>query len=130
MVLLDTSVLIDYFEGKENEPVKKLEQILAHGIPFGICPLVYQELLQGANTEVEFQKLRGFLSTQKFYNFQDPKRSHEEAARIFFRCRKRGITLSTVDCLIAWTAIENDLYLLHRDHDFEQMAKVINLKIF
>jgi predicted nucleic acid-binding protein len=46
-------------------------------------------------------------------------------------CRKKGITIrSTIDCLIAQTALENDLILLHEDYDFDLMAKVIPLKFF
>lgn len=47
------------------------------------------------------------------------------AAKLYFKCRKKGITIrSTIDLLIAQTAIENDLYLLHDDNDFTLIAKV------
>ena len=47
-------------------------------------------------------------------------------------CKQKGITIrSTIDLLIAETAIENDLYLLHNDNDFQLMSKVVkNLKIY
>jgi predicted nucleic acid-binding protein len=52
------------------------------------------------------------------------------AARMYFRCRKKGMTInSTVDCLIAQTAIENNSYLLHNDSDFDNIAKVAALKM-
>jgi hypothetical protein len=55
----------------------------------------------------------------------------QSAARIYFGCRKKGITInSTVDCLIARTAIENDLALLHNDADFDRMRRVAPLKVY
>lgn len=46
-------------------------------------------------------------------------------------CRKQGITIrSTIDCLIAQTAIEHDLLLLHRDNDFSAMSKIVPLKFY
>ena len=65
------------------------------------------------------------------FGLLDEKESYAAAARIYFDCRKKGITVnSTVDCLIAQTAIENDLTLLHNDADFDRMRKVALLKIY
>ena len=127
MILLDTSVLIDFLRGKHNEKTHKLKIILDQGIPFGITPIIYQELLQGALNENEFNKLKKYLGSQHFYNVLQENKSYEEAAHIFIRCRKQGFTpRSTIDLIIVQTAIENKLYLLHNDKDFEQIAKVIN----
>jgi predicted nucleic acid-binding protein len=53
------------------------------------------------------------------------------AAKIYMDCRKKGITLcSTIDCLIAETAIEHDLFILHNDNDFYAIARVAPLKIY
>jgi len=54
MILVDTSVLIDFFKGNTNEKVEKFEWILKNKIPFGITHLIYQEILQGAKDEKEF----------------------------------------------------------------------------
>jgi len=131
MVLVDTSVLIDYLQGRENEATQKLQYILDTGIPFGINSFIYQELLQGVRTEEEFRLLKQYLDTQRFYRLRDERESFAQAARIYFECRKRGITIaSTIDCLIAQTAIENELFLLHNDSDFEKMTEVVKLKFF
>jgi hypothetical protein len=55
MILVDTSVIIDYFKGNENRHVRSLDQILLNGIPCGINDFIYQELLQGSRTIEEFQ---------------------------------------------------------------------------
>jgi hypothetical protein len=55
--------------------------------------------------------------------------SEVAAARIFFECRRSGLTVrSAADCLIAQIAIENDLALLHNDRDFEAIQRVRPLK--
>ncbi len=132
MILVDTSVLISFLSGREHESTKKLEYIIKHNIPFGINNFIYQELLQGVKTEKEFNLLKDYLDTQKFYNLLKGRQSYAQAANIYFQCRRKGITIrSTIDLLIAMTAIENKLFLLHNDSDFTNIAKVINkLKIY
>ena len=132
MVLVDTSVIISYLTDNENDTVLRFQYILDNNIPFGINSFVYQEVLQGVKTEKDFDRVKRYLDTQRFYSLRDEKESFASAAKIYFKCRKKGITIgSTIDCLIAQTAIENSLLLLHNDSDFDNIAKVISgLKIF
>jgi predicted nucleic acid-binding protein len=131
MILVDTSVLIDFLRVVPGEGSRKFEAVLRQGIPFGITSFTLQEILQGAASEKEFSLLNKYLSTQRFYHLKDPVRSFAEAAQIYMKCRKKGITIrSTIDCLIAQTALEHDLLLLHNDSDFTAMAKIIPLKFF
>ena len=82
--------------------------------------------MQGAASSADFEKLAEYLGTQRFYHLQDPVESYREAARLYFRCRRAGVTVrSTVDCLISQLAIEHDLLLLHSDQDYERLAQVI-----
>ncbi len=125
MVLVDTSVLINYFKGNLNEKTNLFEEILQNNLQFGINNFIYQEILQGAATEKEFNILKEYLSSQLFYELKFNKESYENAARIYFKVRKKGITIrSTIDLLIAQTAIENNLFLLHDDKDFTNIAKI------
>lgn len=126
MILVDTSVLIDFLKGKESEKTDKLQQIIKDDIPFGINDFVYQEVLQGAKTEKEFEMLKDYLESQRFYSLKYGSKSYSNAALMFFKCRRKGITIrSTIDLLIVETAIENELYLLHDDRDFSNMAEII-----
>ncbi len=126
MILIDTSVLINYFKGVNNPKTKKFEEILETGTPFGINNFIYQEVLQGASAEKEFNLLNGYLSSQKFYELRYGTKSYENAARMYYLCRKKGITpRSTIDLLIAETAIENNLFLLHDDKDYNEIASVV-----
>ena len=131
MILADTSVLIDFLEGRETESGHRLKAVLQQGIPFGINSFIYQEVLQGAKSVKEYRLLKKYLETQLFYHPKDPVESFAKAARIYFDCRRKGVTIrSTIDCIIAQTAIEHDLFLLHNDSDYDSMARVIPLRIY
>ena len=131
MILVDTSVLIDFFKGIQNKPSLCLKDIIKQQIPFGIASVVYQELLQGAKNRKEYALLDEYLRCQRFFHPMDPIISYGKAAKIYLFCRKQGITFrSTIDCLIAQIAIEHGLLLLQNDKDFVNMAPIINLKLY
>jgi predicted nucleic acid-binding protein len=131
MILVDSSVLIGYLRGDETEAVQKFEQVIERRLPFGISPLIFTEVLQGAATEKDFDLLAEYLGGQRFYDLRAGLDSYRAAARMYFDLRRKGVPVrGTVDCLIAQTAIENDLYLLHGDADFDRIAKHVPLKIW
>jgi len=125
MYLVDTSVWVDYIKGTDTPAVEFLDSLLLMPMIVGITDLIYMEVLQGAKSVAGFKKLQKYFSTQQFYRFEDPQSSYEAAALMFFNCRRQGITVrSSIDCLIAQCALENELILLHHDKDYEQLAKV------
>ena len=132
MILVDTSVLIAYLKNQNIRSVEQFEYILEKTLPYGINTFIYQEILQGAKTDKEYNLLKEYFETIPLYYLKYGKESYEQAALINVRCREKGITISsTIALLIAETAIENDLYLLHDDNDFMNMAKVIKeLKLY
>lgn len=123
---MDTSVWIGYMRDEETEATQRFAEIARREQPFGITGVIHQEVLQGAASTAKFDYLAEYLGSQPFYHPQDPVESYGEAARIYFRCRRAGITIrSAIDCLIARVAIEHDLLLLHDDRDFEKMSAVV-----
>ena len=123
MILVDTSVLINFFKGKTSPKVELFQQVLARQIPFGISCYTYQEILQGTRDEKEWQLLKDYLSTQVIYFLPETLETYEKAAFMFFTLRRNGVTpRSTIDMLIALIAIEHNLTLLHEDRDFDTMA--------
>ena len=123
--LIDTSVWIDYFNDRDNESVIQFQNILDKKESYGICSAIYQEILQGAKSETDFEKLQSYLCTQIFYHPKDPINTYTKSAKLYFQCRRNGVTIrSTIDCLIAQISIEHDLTLLHNDNDFKNMAKI------
>ena len=126
-MLVDTSVWIDFLRGRDSEPVLRLKRALMIGAPVGLTGLIYQEILQGAETAADYETYRTYFGSQTFYHPRDPVESHAEAARLYFLCRRAGITLrSTIDCLIAQVAIEHAVPLLHKDRDFTRLSEVLS----
>ncbi|MEW6080493.1 MAG: PIN domain nuclease [Bacillota bacterium] len=123
MVLIDTSVLIGFLKGQVDEKTELFKDVLSRDIPFGISSYTYQEVLQGARNETEFNTLKEYLSTQQIYYLEPEASTFEKGARIYFDLRRKGVTpRSTIDLLIALTAIERKLVLLHNDSDFDLMS--------
>lgn len=132
MIIVDTSVLIDYLKGNQNYSVLKFDYIIESRLPYGINCFIYQEVLQGAKNEKEYKLLKEYLSSLPLYYLQNGLESYSAAAFNNMRCKKSGVTIrSTIDLLIAQTAIENNLFLLHNDNDYTNMSKIISdLKIY
>ena len=132
MILVDTSVLIGYFKDSDGAPYEKMDYVIDHDIPYGICNYVYLELLQGTRNDKEYNLLKEYLNTLPFYDLRYGKQSFENAALLYKNCRKKGITVrSTLDVIIAEIAIENNLYILHNDEDFISISKVYKrLKLY
>jgi len=131
MILVDASVLIDFLEGRPGPAVDRFVEVLDRGIPFGLSPITVLEVLQGAATENDFDALRDYLESQTIFELRGGLDSYVAAAKIFFDLRRRGKTAgSSIDCLIAQTAVEHGLHLLHNDSDFDRIAEVSALKIW
>ena len=125
MFLVDTSVWIDLLRQYDTGPVRILRSLFEQRLPYGITGIIYQEVLQGARSEMDFDKLREYLGTQCFYHPKESVGSYAEAARLYADCRRQGITIrSTIDCLIARIAIEHELTLLHSDKDYIYLAQI------
>jgi predicted nucleic acid-binding protein len=129
VIVVDTSTLISFLRGLATSSARHLRRLEQEGTPFAIPGLCCQELLQGARDEREWRLLLGHLETQELLFPLDPLAAHVEAARIFFECRRRGVTIrSSTDCLIACLALERDAVLLHEDEDFERIKVVRPLR--
>ena len=120
MLLIDTSVWIKLFRAPDDDFKQTLIEAI-DGQNYYLSRFTQTELLQGARNEKEWSELDNYLSTQDYI---DPGiHSWSHAARIYYELRRQGITVrNTIDCLIAASAIEHDLLLLHNDRDFEAIA--------
>lgn len=123
MILVDTSVWIDFVRGRKTEPVARLRITLDRGVTPCLTSLIFQEILQGADSERAFRDFSAFFSGQKFLQPFDTVASYGRAARLYFDCRRKGVTIrSTNDCVIAQIALEHDVPLLHDDRNFVHIA--------
>ncbi|MFA7241101.1 MAG: PIN domain-containing protein [Sulfuricellaceae bacterium] len=83
MYLVDTSVWIDYLQGRSGRHVEFLDGLLDNPLAAGISVGVYMEILQGARDQNAFDRLRRYFSLQRFYLFSDTRQAHEAAAQIY-----------------------------------------------
>jgi predicted nucleic acid-binding protein len=122
VILVDTSVWVEVLRDKTDRMVKVFRERTGDEI-IAFSRFTQLELLQGAKNEQEWQRLDTYLSTQ--YYLEATENTWRDAARIYFELRKNGITInSPIDCCIAQLAIETQVLLLHRDKDFERIARI------
>ena len=127
MVLVDTSVWIDFFLSKPDPHVNTLENLILNREDLCLCGIVLTEVLQGIREDSEFKRTRDLLTNLILLPMEYS--IFLRSAEIYRTLRKKGITIKKpVDCMIAAVAIENDIPLLHNDKDFIPIEKHIGLK--
>jgi predicted nucleic acid-binding protein len=129
-VVVDSSVWIDFFNKKNTSPETIiLQKLIENDKQFYICPVIYQEILQGIKDNSLFEKIKKILLQ---YNMLDIEiiEATNKAIDIYRTLRGKGITIrKSMDCLIASYVIIGDMHLLHKDNDFTEIAKEFELKI-
>jgi len=130
MVIVDTSVWIDFFNGNCNGETLKLEGLKQKRVDIFTTGLIITEILCGIKDNKMLEELKEKLLKLPFVNPCYPS-TYINSALIYRKGRKKGITIrKTIDFLIAQLAIENGLYLLHKDDDFNKIATFTELKIY
>lgn len=128
MVIVDTTVWIDYFRDVSNAAVQWLEAELERQ-RLGMIDIILCEVLQGVPDERTFDSVFAELSRCEIF----PTGGTEfavAAARNFRMLRQRGHTVRrTIDCLIATFCIREGHSLLHRDRDFDPFEKSLGLSV-
>ena len=125
MILVDTSVWIEWMR-----PVRPLE--LENEVGFDdvvVCLPIVQEVLQGIDDEALFRLAREALLS--FPMLEDPIRDSLvlEAVTLYRTARRAGYSVrSSTDCLIAACALRHDAEVVHRDRDYEHLARVSGLR--
>lgn len=128
MILVDSSVWIDYFRGTNTPQVERLDALLGQE-PLAIGDLILAEVLQGFQKDRDFQRAKGLLLGFAMVRIVDPETAIQ-AAMNHRRLRARGITVrKTIDTLIATCCIRKDLVLLHSDRDFAPFAAHLGLRV-
>ena len=127
MILVDSSVWVDYFTGKHTPAADRLDLLLGDEL-VAIGNLMLTEVLQGFRADRDYRQARKMLLSLTVLNILDTEIALKSAAN-FRALRKRGITVrKTIDAIIATYCIENGLPLLHSDKDFEPFHKHLGLK--
>ena len=117
MILADTSVWIDYFNGNDNPLTDELDSGLAQGI-IAIGDLIFLEILQGFKNDKDYNLAKSTLGTLEQYEMLGHAQALKSAEN-YRVLRKKGLTIrKTIDVIIATFCIENKLPLLFSDRDF------------
>ena len=128
MLVVDTSVWIDYFNGVENPQTDFLNTVLDK-TPIIIGDLILTEVLQGFRYDPDFEKVRRTLGKFMQENMVNLTLAVQSARNYRF-LRQKGITVrKTIDSLIATYCIENDHELLHNDSDFDGYEEHLGLRV-
>ncbi|MET0064141.1 MAG: PIN domain nuclease [Candidatus Thiodiazotropha endolucinida] len=126
MIVVDSSVWIDYFSGADTSQVEKLDQIL--GIkPVAIGDLILTEVLQGFRHDKDYKAARRVFDDVTIFDMLGMQMAIKSAENIR-ALRKKGITVrKTPDVFIATFCIEQKLPLLFSDKDFKPFVKFLGL---
>ncbi len=127
MVMVDTTVWVDFFSANSHPHVEALEKLIAEREDICLCGVILTEILQGIRDDAEFKKTRDLLTNLVFLPMSYSV--YLSSAEIYRALRRKGITIrKSVDCMIAAVAIEHKIPLLHNDKDFIPIEKHFDLK--
>jgi predicted nucleic acid-binding protein len=128
MVIIDTTVWIDYLRGVHNKETNYLDRELGRQ-RFGLTDLILCETLQGITDEKSFTRVLHNLRSFELFETGGADLAIE-AARNFRRLRQHGYTVrKTIDCLIATFCLQHGHSLLHRDRDFDHFEGLLGLTV-
>ena len=128
MLVVDTSVWVDYFNGVESPQTDFLHAIL-DTTPILIGDLILAEVLQGFRHDEDFETVRHILGKFMQESMVNPALAVQSARNYRF-LRQKGITVrKTIDSLIATFCIENGHQLLHNDGDFDGYEAHLGLRV-
>jgi predicted nucleic acid-binding protein len=128
VIVIDTSVWIDYFNGKATTETEVLDRLL--GIEsLLIGDLILAEVLQGLRSDPDFRRVLGFLGALEFREMVG-RRVALASARNYRSLRARGVTVrKTIDVIIGTFCMLNGHRLLHSDRDFDLMERHLGLEV-
>ncbi len=128
MILVDTSVWIDYFNGSDTRETSILDALLGTE-PLLIGDLILVEVLRGFRSDAELARVTGLLGLLEFRELV----GREVAIRSAFNYRSlraRGVTVrKTIDVIIGTWCILNNHQILHSDRDFDPLEKHLGLRV-
>jgi hypothetical protein len=130
VIVVDTSVWIDFFAGRDTRQVSYLWQRLdGDDEDVALTDIILTEILQGLRTDREVQRVDERLSVFEVLRLRDLS-DFRRAAALYRSARRRGVTVRrTSDCLIAAVCVREQVPLLHADNDFDHLARVTELGI-
>ncbi len=127
MILVDTSVWIEFFSSSPGLAGRALRRLIAESEPVALTGIVVAEVLQGLTRDVEV--IDRYLSQWEILESRGLE-TYRAAARIFRLARSRGITPTTIDAIITAIALENGARIFSLDQDFTLIASLVPLGLY
>ena len=128
MILVDSSVWIDYFRGTVTAQTETLDRLLGQEL-LAIGDLILTEVLEGFDNERDFSDARKILTSLTVVELGGQEIAIQ-AAKNFRALRRLGVTVrKTIDTVIATRCIESRYDLLHNDRDFDPFVKHLGLRV-
>jgi predicted nucleic acid-binding protein len=126
-VLVDSSVWIDFFGRQPGPAGQELRRLIEDAEPVVLAGVIVTEVLQGLSRDAG--PIEQFLSQWELLEPHGAA-TYIHAAEIYRLARSRGLTLTTVDVLVAALALENGTRLFSLDQDFARLARIVPLAIY
>ncbi len=128
MILVDSSVWIDYFNGHRTWQTNLLDNLLSD-VTIIIGDLILIEILQGFRSNIDYESVKSYLSDLPFRQMGGYQVA-VQSAQNYRILRKKGVTVrKTIDVIIGTYCIMEGLPLLHDDRDFNPMVSHLLLKV-
>ena len=127
MILVDTSVWLDYFNGVDSPQTARLDALLGVEL-IGIGDIILTEVLQGFRSDSDYQTAKNMMLNLIFFDMLGQHNAIASAEN-YRTLRKKGITIrKTIDFIIATYCIQNNHALLFSDKDFQPFVECLGLK--
>jgi predicted nucleic acid-binding protein len=128
MLIVDSTVWVDYFNGKNNEETRLLESRIGRE-DIGLIDLIFCEVLQGLHSERELEEVKSLLLEYSIFPTGGLEMALQAAVN-YRKLRARCFTVrKLVDCWIATFCLRDGHELLHRDRDFDPFESELGLRV-
>jgi len=129
VIVVDTSVWIDFFRGVSSAKVAQFVALVEDDAGIALTDVILTEILQGLRSETDVRKVERRLAPFEVLHLESLD-DFRRAAALYRVARRQGVTVRrTLDCLIASVCIRDDSALLHADADFDRLASCSTLRI-
>ena len=127
MILVDSSVWVDFFSSSPGRAGSELRRMIADAEPFALTGVVVAEVLQGLTRDS--LRIERYLAQ---WDMLEPRgfATDREAAAIYRAARGKGISLTTIDTVIAAIALEHSSSVFTLDEDFSRIARITRLTLY
>jgi predicted nucleic acid-binding protein len=128
LVLVDSSIWIDFLQDTESDHNSRLEDLIKENNRAVICGIILQEVLQGIRDDKNYRQIKSSLSDLPFINTD--KEIYLHSSGLYRSLRKKGVTVPSVDVTIASISILNKVPLFTKDRHFRTIARHSDLKLY